>query len=123
MASGGPSPTRTQRDSSVTVTVSGPSQWASYPSAIFAFCSVSRSGTEWLVPLALDRLMDDPLAGAWYPGDVLNAVLGVGATYWDAHPNETSSLWAVRQALEQVRSDATNLIERDDWPSFGGPLA
>jgi hypothetical protein len=76
-------------------------------------------GTEWLVPLALDRLHDDPLAGEWYPGDVLNSVLGVGAIYWEAHPSETMSLWAVRQALEQVRSEATKFLERDDWPAFG----
>jgi hypothetical protein len=76
-------------------------------------------GTEWLMPIALDRLNDDPLAGEWYPGDVLNSVLGVGATYWDSHPAETMSLWDVREALDQVRSDAAKLLERDDWPAFG----
>jgi hypothetical protein len=76
-------------------------------------------GTEWLVPLALDRLHDDPLAGEWYPGDVLNSVLGVGAPYWDAHPSETLSLWVVRQSLEQLRSDATKFLESGDWPAFG----
>jgi hypothetical protein len=76
-------------------------------------------GIDWLVPLALERLQDDPLAGEWYPGDVLNSVLQVGADYWDAHPSETMSLWAVRESLEQLRSNATEFLERNDWPAIG----
>ena len=78
-----------------------------------------RIGTEWLVPMALERLRDSPLAGEWYPGDVLNAVLGVGNAYWDAHPTETVALWGVRQSLEQLRSDAGQFLDRPDWPRFG----
>lgn len=78
-----------------------------------------RIGTDWLVPLALARLGDDPLAGESYPGDLLNAVLGAGSNYWDGHPAETVSLWSVRQTLEQLRTEATQLLERDDWPAVG----
>jgi hypothetical protein len=78
-----------------------------------------RMGIEWLVPLALERLLDAPLAGDWYPGDVLNAVLGVGDAYWNEHRTETVALYGLRKALEQVRSDATEFLERDDWPAFG----
>jgi hypothetical protein len=75
-------------------------------------------GTYWLMPLALDRLQDDPLAGDLYPGALLNAVLAAGKSYWTMHPGETMSLWGVRQALEQIRGDAEKLLMREDWPAF-----
>jgi hypothetical protein len=78
-----------------------------------------RIGTDWLVPLALARLGDDPLAGESYPGDLLNAVLKTESSYWDGHPAETMSLWLVREALEQLRTESTHLLGRDDWPDFG----
>ena len=40
-------------------------------------------GLEYLVPLALERLRDDPLAeGAYYPCDLLVNVLGVDQEFW-----------------------------------------
>jgi hypothetical protein len=76
-------------------------------------------GVNWLVPLALDHLQAEPLAGESYPGDLLAAVLGVGTGYWDDHPAHTISLWHVREALEEMRTDATNLLQSDQWPDFG----
>lgn len=76
-------------------------------------------GVEWLVPLALNRLRTEPIAGDLYPGDLLTAVLGVESEYWDCHPAETLSLWHTREALEQLRTDADQLLTRDDWPKFG----
>jgi len=76
-------------------------------------------GVNWLVPLALNRLAAEPLAGESYPGDLLIAVLGVGTSYWDDHPAETLSLWHVKEALEQLRTDADQLLKSDNWPKFG----
>ena len=80
---------------------------------------IQRIGTEWLTPLALDRLHDDPLAGESYSGDLLNAVLRATEGYWASHPADVMSLWAVREALEQLRGDADQFLARDDWPAFG----
>jgi CDI immunity proteins len=76
-------------------------------------------GVNWLVPIALNRLGEEPLAGESYPGDLMTAVLGVGTSYWADHPAETLSLWHVREALEQLRTDADQLLKSDNWPKFG----
>jgi hypothetical protein len=76
-------------------------------------------GAEWLIPLALDRLDDDPVAGDWYPGDLLRAVLYAGTDYWPTHPDEVMRLWAVRESLDKLRADAAALLDQPDWPAFG----
>ena len=43
-------------------------------------------GLEHLVPLALERLRDDPFAeGAHYPCDLLVTMLGAAAQFWQRH--------------------------------------
>jgi hypothetical protein len=76
-------------------------------------------GTEWLVPLALQRLADEPLAGDLYPGDLLNAVLHAGEGYWEDHPSETMSLWIVKDTLEALKRDMEKLLDDPRWPAFG----
>jgi hypothetical protein len=45
-------------------------------------------GLQYLLPLALDRLEDDPFAeGDFYPGDLLMSVLGVSLAFWEQHPD------------------------------------
>lgn len=78
-----------------------------------------RIGARWLVPLALDRLESAPLAGDWYPGQLLNAVLQAEATYWDEHSAETLRLWGIRESLDQLRVGAEKLLNDDRWPAFG----
>src|SRR5687768_12778935 len=40
-----------------------------------------------LMPLALDKLVDNPFAeGDFYPGDLLQAVLRAKWEFWEAHP-------------------------------------
>src|SRR3954470_18826419 len=44
-------------------------------------------GLEYLVPLALERLAEEPfVAGDLYPGDLLHAVLTIPATFWARKP-------------------------------------
>lgn len=44
-------------------------------------------GLEFLVPLALEQLVENPLvSGAYYQGDLMNAVLAVPDDFWVAHP-------------------------------------
>ena len=43
---------------------------------------------EFLIPLALERLRQEPLAeGAFYPGDLLAVVLRAGAAFWQRCPD------------------------------------
>jgi hypothetical protein len=44
-------------------------------------------GLEYLVPLALEQLQEDPFAeGTYFPGDLLVTVLGAKGEFWLAHP-------------------------------------
>lgn len=44
-------------------------------------------GLEYLVPMALEQLRDNPLAeGAYYGGDLLVNMLQVGSQFWQQHP-------------------------------------
>jgi len=84
-----------------------------------SFLLGQRIGVEWLIPVALDRLRDDPLAGDYYPGALLNAVLESGSGHWDAHAADLMALWSIREALNRLRADADKLLDRDGWPAFG----
>lgn len=49
-------------------------------------------GLKYLVPLAVEQLLRDPLAeGDYYPGDLLRSVLSVEPSFWKLHPD----LWGV----------------------------
>ena len=55
-------------------------------------------GLEYLVPLALERLHDDPFAeGAYYPCDLLVSVLGAEAQFWQRHPELREQLIAITE--------------------------
>src|SRR5260370_34592955 len=56
-------------------------------------------GLEYLVPMALEQLQEDPFAeGAYFPGDLLVSVLRAQAQFWQAHPDlrEQAAAVAVR---------------------------
>jgi hypothetical protein len=78
-----------------------------------------RVGVDWLVPRALDRLQEAPLAGDLYPGDLLGAVLHATRDYWPRHPDQLIRLWAVRESLEALQADAGRLLTDERWPAFG----
>jgi hypothetical protein len=45
-------------------------------------------GLPYLIPLALEKLREDPFAGGdLYPGDLLHSVLKVSPRFWQAHPD------------------------------------
>ena len=63
-------------------------------------------GLEPLMPLALDRLGQDPLAeGDFYPGDLLVAVLRVPRDYWQAHADQRARVNAVVDGLDPADVD------------------
>lgn len=61
-------------------------------------------GLLFLVPLALEKLEEDPLAeGDYYPGDLLNVVLQLPETFWSVHTD-------MRDVLRQVVSKTKELL-------------
>ena len=74
-----------------------------------------RQGADWLVPLVLDRLMDDPLAGDWYPGQLLLGVLHNGR-YFERIPDELLRLHSIRRDLMKLRDDVEKILASPDWP-------
>lgn len=75
-----------------------------------------REGPEWIVPLALDHLEDDPMAGAFYPGQLLTNVL-LNRDYWDRFPRELGRLWSIRQDLESRRGGIDKVLADPGWPT------
>ncbi len=70
-----------------------------------------RIGLPFLVPLAVERLEEEPLAaGDFYPGDLLQAVLRAGETFWVDHPD---SLQRVRKIVGRVKDLLPSLDEID----------
>jgi CDI immunity proteins len=74
-----------------------------------------REGADWLVPLVLDRLTDDPLAGDWHPGQLLLSVLRNGQ-FFERFPNELLRLHSIRRDLMQLRDDAEKALANPGWP-------
>ena len=59
-----------------------------------------------LLPLALDALVENPLAaGDFYPGDLLFAVLRLPSSVWDTMPGERDRLFAIVSALDLEAAD------------------
>jgi len=66
-------------------------------------------GLSFLIPLALERLEDEPLAaGDFYPGDLLAAVLRADEGFWNSHPD---SFQRIRQVVSQVKDSMACLDE------------
>jgi hypothetical protein len=72
-------------------------------------------GLEWLVPVALDLLEDDPLAaGDLYEGDLITSVLGVPESYWAGATDEWLRLRDQAEGLvtlERVIEHAKRFLE------------
>ena len=72
-------------------------------------------GAHWIVPLALDHLEDDPMAGAFYPGQLLTNLL-LNVEYWDRFPAELGRLWSIREDLETRRGAIDKMLSDPGWP-------
>jgi hypothetical protein len=56
---------------------------------------------EWLLPMAIEHLQDDPFAeGDFYRGDLLNAVLTIEPLFWSDHRE-------LREIVAHIAQDAT----------------
>ena len=73
-------------------------------------------GLETLLPLALERLEEDPLAeGDFYPGDLLAAVLRVPESYWMARPEEAAR---VRDVVDRLTPEQVDHALAGDIAAF-----
>lgn len=76
-------------------------------------------GTEWLMPLALERLERDPLAeGDFYPGDLLVGVLRTDASFWPTHDEPMQALKRVRLRLLDLSDVPERILNDVGWPAF-----
>ncbi|MCA9013757.1 MAG: hypothetical protein KDA77_00365 [Planctomycetaceae bacterium] len=69
----------------------------------------------FLVPLALEILVEDPLAeGHCYPGDLLNAVLDIPEPFWNLHTDKREVLHRVitqaQEKLNSLEADEVSMI-------------
>jgi hypothetical protein len=65
-----------------------------------------RVGLAVVVPLALRHLRDDPLLeAAFYPGDLLSAVLAVPSEFWSARPDLLATARAVVDGITEPGDD------------------
>jgi hypothetical protein len=66
-------------------------------------------GSRFLIPIAIDRLEEEPLAeGDFYPGDLFTAVLRTDESFWAGHPE---CLIRARKIVRRVKDSAPSLAE------------
>lgn len=66
---------------------------------------------EFLVPLALEYLVEDPLVeGRLYRGDLLWVMAGVPNDYWKAHPDNFTIMVEIKKEVEILRDTLTGEI-------------
>ncbi len=69
---------------------------------------------EWLLPMAIELLRDDPFAeGDFYRGDLLNSVLGIKPSFWSDHSELRETIAKIaqhaaarHQELDEVEAEA-----------------
>src|SRR5262245_23006668 len=61
---------------------------------------------DYLVPLAIDRLEEDPLVeGDYYPGDLLISLLRAESGFWRSHPEMCKRMMEIaKRAMALVRN-------------------
>ena len=54
-----------------------------------------------VVPIVVDRLRDNPLAGDLYDGELIASLKSVSSAFWRAHPDLTTTM---RELVTEVQS-------------------
>jgi hypothetical protein len=76
-----------------------------------------RIGLPYLVPLALERLEQDPwAAGDYHDGDLLLSVLRVPAAFWGSHADLLTRLTDIVAVLEERH----RMVETEILPAWRG---
>src|SRR5687768_11907285 len=72
-------------------------------------------GLRFLVPLAVERLETDPLAGGdYHPGDLLLAVLRVDKEFWKEHQDLCWSVSELTASLPSIFAELKESIDKLD---------
>ncbi len=72
-------------------------------------------GLEFLLPLAIELLQENPFVeGDYFPGDLLSVVMQVEPSFWQTHPDLYWSVSEIVAGLPSIMSDLTNAIHRFD---------
>jgi hypothetical protein len=72
-------------------------------------------GLEFLIPLALEVLQENPFAqGDYYPGDLLSMVVKVEPSFWQTHQDLYWSVSEIVAELPSLMHDLTDAINRFD---------
>ncbi len=72
-------------------------------------------GLEFLIPLAVELLQENPFAeGDYYPGDLLSAVVKVEPSFWQTHQDFYWSVSEIIAGLPSLMRDLTDAINRFD---------
>ena len=81
---------------------------------------------EHVVPIALQLLQSEPLAGEMYDGELLASLKSAPPDHWPAHPAEAAVLKSVCEGVRQnksisddVRQDVAELLTRTTFPRSG----
>lgn len=81
-------------------------------------------GLEYLIPLAIKVLEDNPYAeGDYYPGDLLKNVLAVNPRFWNDHPRflkEMERVISLTQTLLSQIDQQTRQVVQDALSRFNG---
>lgn len=70
---------------------------------------------EQIVPLVIERLREEPLAGEMFDGELLTSLSSVVTSYWTTHRSDAAALKAIIDAAwsslpEDVQVDAKEII-------------
>lgn len=69
-------------------------------------------GTQFLVPLALERLAKDPLIeGDFYPGDLLSSILTLPNSFWPLHTKLHAQLEHILSQLTDPPEELAQTID------------
>jgi hypothetical protein len=75
-----------------------------------------------LIPIAISKLRENPLCeGDMYPGDLLNAVLGVDPHFWHGHVDLAYEVEEVLQGVEQALERLREPIAQFKAANFARP--
>jgi hypothetical protein len=70
-------------------------------------------GLQFLMPLAIEQLEQDPLAaGDFYPGDLLCSVLRVQPKYWDGDAEGFRKVAVIVERARKLAASEGNVVER-----------
>ncbi|HEU5092379.1 MAG TPA: contact-dependent growth inhibition system immunity protein, partial [Nitrospira sp.] len=77
-------------------------------------------GLEFLIPLAIEVLEQNPFAeGDYYPGDLLSMVMQVEPNFWQTHQDLYWSVSEIVAGLPSIMKNLTDAIHRfDELGSF-----